>query len=316
MPGSSETNGPFDKLVGDARAEFDRAESKPLREAWLGLDLPAIRADLVKRLRSAGIDEAEIETRHLLTHVLAPSSIAQALADPALVSWQRVAHLADLAWERLTRKPLSQVLGSQPFWTLDLLVTGDVLTPRADTETLVEAVLEARKDGALDVLDLGTGSGAILLALLSERPDWRGVGVDLSAAALGVARQNAHTCGLAGRANFVEGRWSAGLADQAFDIVVSNPPYIVSDEMAGLDPEVRDFEPALALDGGVDGLDAYRDILADLKRILRPGGLFACEIGHDQGESVSALARDAGLETVRVRADLAGQDRVVIGYNS
>ncbi len=316
MPGSSDTSGPFDKLVGDARAEFDRAESKPLREAWLGLDLPAIRADLIKRLRAAGIDEAEIETRHLLTHVLAPASIAQALADPALVSWQNVARLADLAWDRLKRKPLSQVLGSQPFWTLDLAVTGDVLTPRADTETLVDAVLEARKGGSLDVLDLGTGSGAILLALLSERPDWRGVGLDLSAAALGVAQGNAQACGLAGRANFVEGRWSAGLADQAFDIVVSNPPYIVSAVMDTLDPEVRDHEPALALDGGEDGLDAYREILADLRRILRPGGLFACEIGYDQGESVSALARATGLDGVRVLADLAGQDRVVIGYNS
>nr|WP_238934773.1 peptide chain release factor N(5)-glutamine methyltransferase [Maricaulis parjimensis] len=287
-----------------------------MREAWLGLDLPAIRIDLVKRLLDAGIEEAEIETRHLLTHILAPASLAEALADPALVSWQRVAHLADLAWERLKRKPLSQVLGSQPFWTLDLIVTGDVLTPRADTETLVDTVLNARKDGALDVLDLGTGSGAILLALLSERPDWRGVGVDLSSAALAVARRNAEACQLAGRARFLEGRWADGLADQSFDIIVSNPPYIVSDVMTGLDPEVRDFEPALALDGGADGLEAYRAILADLPRILRPGGLFACEIGYDQGASVCDLAAGAGLAGVRVVADLAGQDRVVIGYNS
>ncbi|MAK63415.1 MAG: protein-(glutamine-N5) methyltransferase, release factor-specific [Maricaulis sp.] len=316
MTGPSDTSGPFDKLVGDAQAEFDRAESKPLREAWLGLDLPAIRIDLAGRLRAAGIDEAEIETRHLLTHVLAPASLAQALADPALVSWQTVAHLADLTWERLKRKPLSQVLGNQPFWTLDLIVTGDVLTPRADTETLVDAVLDARKDAVLDVLDLGTGSGAILLALLSERPGWRGVGVDVSPAALAIARHNAAACGLEARTGFVEGRWSAGLAEASFDIVVSNPPYIVSDVMASLDPEVRDFEPALALDGGADGLDAYRDILADLPRILRTGGLFACEIGYDQGEAVSALARGAGLDGVRVLADLAGQDRVVIGYNS
>ena len=316
MTGPSDSTGAFDKLVGDARAEFDHAESKPLREAWLGLDLPAIRTDLVQRLRAAGIEEAEIETRHLLTHVLAPATLGQALADPALVSWQRVAHLADLAWARLTRKPLSQVLGSQPFWTLDLQVTGDVLTPRADTETLVEAVLKARPDGALDVLDLGTGSGAILLALLSERPDWRGVGVDLSPAALDVARRNGEACGLTGRAQFAEGRWGGGLADQGFDIVVSNPPYIVSDVMKTLDPEVRDFEPALALDGGADGLDAYREILADLMRLLRPGGLFACEIGYDQGEAVSALARETGLDGVSVMADLAGQDRVVIGYNS
>lgn len=307
--------GPFDRLVGDARAEFEAAASKPLREAWLGMGLAEIRCDLVARLQAAGIEEAPVETRHLLTHVLAPHSLAQALADPALVSWQRVAQLADLAWERLQRRPLSQVLGSQPFWTLDLMVTGDVLTPRADTETLVEAVLELRGREACEVLDLGTGSGAILLALLSERPDWHGLGVDLSAQALAVARGNAERCALAHRAAFAQGRWGAGLAAGRFDVLVSNPPYITTDVLAGLEPEVRDFEPALALDGGADGLDAYREILADVPRLLKRGGLCALEIGYDQGKAVSALARAAGLADVAVLRDLAGQDRVVLGEN-
>lgn len=307
--------GPFDKLVGDAKAAFDKAPSKPLREAWQGLGLADIRRDLVQRLTAAGIGEAEIEARHMLAHVLAPATLAEALADPALVSWQRIASLADLAWDRLARKPLSQVLGSQPFWSLDLAVTSDVLTPRADTETLVEAVLARCPDGDAELLDLGTGSGAILLALLSERPGWHGTGIDLSDAALGVARGNAGRCGLANRTRFARGRWSDGLADTAFDIVVSNPPYIVSDVLAGLEPEVRDHEPAMALDGGADGLDAYRDIFRDVRRILKENGLLAVEIGYDQGAAVSALAQAAGLADVAVLRDLAGQDRVVIGYN-
>lgn len=307
--------GPFDKMVGNARAEFDAAPSKPLREAWQGLKLADIRSDLVRRLGEAGIGEAAIEARHMLNHVLAPATLAEALADPALVSWQRVAHLADLAWDRLQRKPLSQVLGSQPFWTLDLIVTPDVLTPRADTETLVEAVLTRCPSPEARVLDLGTGSGAILLALLSERPGWTGLGVDLSSEALAVARGNAERCGLANRAGFFRGRWCAGLERAAFDAVVSNPPYIVSDVLAGLEPEVREHEPALALNGGPDGLDAYRGILDGATEILKPNGMLALEIGYDQGALVSDLVRAAGLSDVAVLQDLSGQDRVVIGYN-
>jgi len=315
VSGSGSGQSDFDALAERARAEESARPGLPLCEAWQGLGLADIRRDLVQRLLAAGIGEAEIEARHMLSHVLAPATLAEALADPALVSWQRIASLADLAWDRLARKPLSQVLGSQPFWTLDLAVTPDVLTPRADTETLVEAVLARCPDGDAELLDLGTGSGAILLALLSERPGWRGTGIDLSDAALDVARGNAGRCGLANRARFARGQWSDGLADAAFDIVVSNPPYIVTDVLAGLEPEVRDHEPALALDGGADGLDAYRDIFRDVQRILKENGLLVVEIGYDQGAAVSALAQAAGLADVAVLRDLAGQDRVVIGYN-
>lgn len=305
----------FDALADRARAEQGARPGLPLSQAWQGLALADIRRDLVRRLAAAGIEEAGIEARHMLAHVLAPATLAEALADPALVSWQCTAELADMAWERLQRRPLSQVLGSQPFWTLDLVVTADVLTPRADTETLVEAVLSRCTRPEARVLDLGTGSGAILLALLSERPGWSGLGVDLSDSALAVARGNAERTGLANRTAFTSGRWSAGLDTDAFDIVVSNPPYIVSDVLAGLEPEVRDHEPALALDGGADGLDAYREIFGDVARILKQGGLLGLEIGYDQGASVTALAREAGLADVTLVRDLAGQDRVVVGYN-
>lgn len=310
---NSKTPPSFDALVDEAAEAESARPGLALSRAWQGMDLPAIRRDLVVRLLEAGIDEAEIEARHLLSHVLAPASLAAALADPALSSWQKITRLADLATARLSRKPLSQILGSQPFWTLQLSVTPDVLTPRSDTETLVERVLAEGPDGEARVLDLGTGSGAILLALLAERPRWSGLGVDLSAAALEVATCNAIRCGLDSRAAFRAARWGEGLEDHGFDVLVSNPPYIVRKVLAGLEPEVRDHEPDLALDGGEDGLDAYREIASDLARLLKPGGLFAFEIGYDQGDPVSTLMQQAGGVDVTCCADLAGNDRVVLG---
>lgn len=306
-------NSDFDKMVVDARTVFDASASKPLRDAWAELSLVEIRADLVKRLAEAGIGEAETDARFLLAHVLAPASFAEAVADPALCSWQQINWLAELAWERVHRKPMSQILGTQPFWTLELDVSEDVLTPRADTETLVEAVLEARSQATARVLDIGVGSGAILLALLSERKAWQGVGVDVSEAALDIAAKNARRCGLDERAEFLQASWGRGLPAGAFDILVSNPPYIRSDVMETLDPEVRDFEPHLALDGGADGLDAYRAILDEARNLVKPGGLVAFEIGYDQGEAVSGLLQAHGLSGIALIQDLAGHDRVVLG---
>jgi release factor glutamine methyltransferase len=309
-------SGEFDNLVDAARADMSARPGLSLCEAWRDLDLAAIRRDLIKRLGQAGIDEAEIDTRYLMRHALRPDDLTAALAGEVLVSWQQVSELADLASARLQRQPLSQVLGTQPFWTLDLRVTPDVLTPRSDTEALVEAVLARWPENTTRVLDLGTGSGAILLALLSERGEATGVGVDLSRKALEVAQGNASICSLSDRACFVEGRWGNGLEPHAFDIVVSNPPYIVSDVLAGLAPEVRDYEPALALDGGDDGLDAYREIAGQLETLLAPGGLFALEIGYDQAQSVSGLLERAGLQQIECVTDLSGNDRVLLGRMS
>lgn len=303
----------FEAAVQSHAADQASRPGFQLVQAWQGMDLAAIRRHLAAALGAAGIDEAEDDARFLIAHVLAPVSLAQALTDPALWSWQAAAQLADLAALRLRRVPLSQVLGSKPFWTLDLKVTGDVLTPRADTEALVEAVLARCDNSALHMLDLGTGSGAILAALLAERPAWSGQGIDLSPAALAVAQHNLEACGLTARASLVQGRWGEAAGDQAFDLIVSNPPYIVRDVLAGLEPEVRDHEPALALDGGEDGLDAYRAIIADLPRLLRPSGWFALEIGHDQAQAVMGLAAAAGLVALQCLPDLAGHDRVVLG---
>ncbi len=313
MTGEPIDDGDFSGLVADAQAVFDASAAKPLRDAWAGLDLPQVRADLIERFKAAGIADAEIDARFMLAHVLAPASYAEALADPALCSWERISLLADLAWERLKRKPMAQVLGSQAFWTLDLLVTEDTLTPRPDTESLVETVLKTCTQDVAHLVDFGTGTGAILLALLSERPGWTGTGVDLSAAALEVARHNARRCGLDERSRWMEARWGASLDDESIDILVSNPPYIASEVLAGLEPEVRVHEPQMALDGGPDGLTAYREICGDAMRLLRPGGWLAVEIGYDQAQSVSDLFTGAGLQAVRSVRDLAGHDRVVIG---
>ena len=189
-----------------------------------------------------------------------------------------------------------------------------MLTPRPETETILDVVLAAfPPERALSVLDLGVGSGAILLSILAERPKAKGLGVDVSEEALAVARDNAAQLGLARRAAFLRTDWTAGLDEAAFDLVVSNPPYIPTAEIETLEPEVRDHEPRLALDGGPDGLDAYRRLAPEILRVLRPGGRFAVEIGLGQGQAVEALFRAAGAEGLALHKDLAGRGRVVAG---
>jgi release factor glutamine methyltransferase len=213
---------------------------------------------------------------------------------------------------RLRREPVSRILGRKGFWKIMLNVTPDVLSPRPDTETLLDVALLAFEPAqGFNVIDLGTGSGAILLAILTERPGAHGVGTDISFEALAVARDNAASLDLDGRATFLRTEWATGFGDDSFDLVVSNPPYIPSDDIPGLDPEVRDHDPVLALDGGPDGLQAYRDLAPEIARILKPGGTFAVEIGWDQGPQVRALFEAAGFTDVKVVKDLGDRDRVV-----
>lgn len=210
--------------------------------------------------------------------------------------------------QRRSRKPVSQIIGRRAFWRHDFAVTPDVLDPRPDTETLVAAALEVPFDR---VLDLGTGSGCILISLLADRPAARGVGADLSDAALAVARGNADRLGVADRARFVRSDWYHGIAG-GFDLIVSNPPYIGADEMAALQPEVRDHEPRMALTDGGDGLSAYRAIAAGARDHLTCSGHLMVEIGPTQGNAVAALFSAAGLRDIGLRRDLDGRDRVVL----
>ncbi len=252
----------------------------------------------------------------LLVEAAAGASRAQIISDPhrALDPAQR-ASLDSYLERRERREPISHILGVKGFWKIMLRVTPQVLTPRPDSETILDAVLPLfPNDGRrLKVLDLGVGSGAILLAILAERPAAIGLGVDVSEEALAVARENAANLGLAGRVALLRGDWTAGLESESFDLVVSNPPYIPTRDIAALDPEVRDHEPRLALDGGVDGLDAYRALAPAILGILRPGGVFAVEIGAGQRDAVEALFRDVGATDLRVVQDLGARDRVIAG---
>lgn len=275
--------------------------------------LVSLWTDIRKRFEMAGIDSPVIDARLLLEKGADVARI-EIITDPRRALTQaQVDAVETLVARRLKREPVAHIVGYKAFWTLNLRVSRDVLIPRPETELLVEAALAMiAPDQEARVLDLGVGSGAILLSVLNDRPNARGVGVDASEAALLVARANAEALGLGDRIELRQGDWCAGLAE-SFDLVLSNPPYIPTGDIDGLQPEVSQHEPRLALDGGPDGLDAYRTIIAQLPKVLRPGGALALEVGAGQADAVAALATAAGLNILPHKADLAGIDRVVSG---
>ena len=265
------------------------------------------------RLIAAGVETPVLDAR-LLLEAGAGVSRLDIVTDPRRpLGDAAIAAVHALVDRRVAREPVSHIIGKKAFWTLDLNVTPAVLTPRPETEFLVEIALKAlpaRSPARL--LDLGVGSGAVLLAILAERDLVSGVGLDVSPDALGVAAANAAMLKLDNRAEFCCGDWSTDFAEQ-FDVVVSNPPYIPSGKIDALAPEVAKHEPRIALDGGPDGLDAYRAIIARLHDWLRPGGVFAFEVGKGQAGAVEALVTAAGYQVFPARADLAGVPRVVNG---
>ena len=262
--------------------------------------------DLRGRLTAAGIDGAAREARRLMAAALdvAPDRISLMQTDPLPGAAED--RLFAMAARRCAREPLSHILGLRAFYEHEFRVTADVLDPRPETETLVAAALGAPFDR---VLDLGTGSGCILLSLLAARPQARGVGTDISAAALQVALINAGRLGVEARCELFASDWFASVEGQ-FDLIVSNPPYIAAWEMQQLEPELR-YEPRRALTDEEDGLTAYRAIAAGAVAHLAPGGRLMVEIGWRQGPDVSRLLADAGLAQVRILPDLDGRDRVV-----
>lgn len=266
-----------------------------------------------RRLESAGIETPVFDAR-LLLEAGAGVSRLDIVTDPRRLMTDAQVHAVEaLVLRREAREPVGHIVGRRHFWTLDLAVSSDVLIPRPETEMLVEFALRTLAyDRPARVLDLGVGSGAILLAVLSERPHATGVGIDQSGGALAVAAINANALKLADRVELREGDWATAL-NERFDLVLSNPPYIASNDIAGLAPEVARYEPKLALDGGADGLDAYRAIVADLPRLLKPDGVFALEVGQGQADAVAALAAARGLITEPAQRDLAGTPRVVAG---
>ena len=270
-------------------------------------------SDAERRFVAAGIDSARADSRILMSHATGLDR-AQVLTRPdAPLSSRALARLACMTERRVAREPVALITGLREFWSLPLKVTRATLVPRPDSETLIEAALAALPDRTWPyrVLDLGTGSGCLLLALLSELPNATGLGVDASRAALRVARTNARRFELAGRASFVAGDWGRAL-DARFDVILSNPPYVRDADWAVLDEDVRRYEPKAALLAGADGLDAYRALAPDVLRLLAPGGLFVGEFGLGQSTLVQRVLADVGLAVRAIHCDLSGIPRCLL----
>jgi release factor glutamine methyltransferase len=261
----------------------------------------------IPELQEAGIEDAARDARVLLAHALGIGHDRLTLKLQDEMTPPQEALFGDALTARAARQPVAQIIGRRLFWGLSFRVTRDTLDPRPETETLVAEALRAP---FLKMLDLGTGTGCILLSCLKGMPMARGLGTDISDAALRVAMGNTRDLGLETRARFRQSDWFSEVTG-AFDLIVSNPPYIAAEEMPALAPEVRDWEPHLALTPGGDGLDAYRAIARGAGARLMPGGRLLVEIGPSQGAAVAALFAAAGLEAVRVLPDMDGRDRVV-----
>jgi release factor glutamine methyltransferase len=270
--------------------------------------------EILTRALHETVDEPAREARLLLAAAGALNA-SELIAAPDAPLGPAAAKVNDYLARRAAGEPLSRILGRREFWSLSLAISPDALDPRPETETIVEAALgefAARRGEPLALLDLGVGSGALLCALLGELPAARGIGVDLSEGAATVARANVEALGLTNRAEIRVGDWAAGL-DGPFDLIVVNPPYVRSGEIATLAREVRDHDPRLALDGGEDGLDAYRALLPQIARLLALEGWFFLEVGAGQAEAVEQIAAEAGLADLVIVPDLAGIARVVGG---
>lgn len=270
-----------------------------------GGEIASARKALALALRRAGSREAVFEARILIEDLAGEGPQLDAEA---------AARLRDALARRREGVPLWRLLGAREFWGLSFALSPGTLEPRPDSETLIEAALAhlaTRRGEPLAVLDLGTGTGCLLVAALSEFPQAKGTGVDLSQDALATARLNAERNGVAARASFLHSDWDAAVVGR-FDLVLSNPPYIPSPEIAGLDAAVREHDPLLALDGGADGLDAYRLLARRLPALLAPGGLAVIEIGAGQAGDVMALMAAEGLAHLESRRDLGGHERALV----
>jgi len=270
-------------------------------------------ADAAARLSAAGISDARREARLLVAEALGWDA-ARVLGFPeAEMTAAAGRRLGELIARRSAREPISRILGYREFWSLHFYLSPETLDPRPDSETLIESALAAlgERDRVYRVLDFGTGSGCLLLALLSELPNALGTGVDRSEGALETARRNAAALGLGGRTQFVRGNWGDGLSGE-WDVILANPPYIPSKALQTLMPEVASYEPKLALDGGADGLEAYRVLAPEIARLLAPTGIAAVEVGDGQGPAMTAIMVGAGLVLRGIRHDLSGVDRCIV----
>jgi release factor glutamine methyltransferase len=271
-----------------------------------------VMREAADRLRAAGVEGATRDVRLLLAHALGIEPIDVIVREMDAVDPLGLTAFEAVVKRREAGEPVARIRGWREFYGRRFIVTPDVLDPRPETELLVSEGLARLPNGGR-VLDLGVGSGCILLSVLAERADARGVGLDISAAAIDVARRNADALGVAGRAVLAEGGWHAPAGEGGFDVVLSNPPYIGAAELPGLGREVINHDPPMALSPGADGLSPYRAILASATHWARPGGWFGFEFGLGQGDLVADLMRSSGLEEVSLHPDLAGITRAAFG---
>jgi release factor glutamine methyltransferase len=270
------------------------------------------------RFRAAGLDTPELDARLIAQHVFGLDAMALVRREREPISDEWATELERAALRRLAGEPVSRIIGEREFWGLKFTLNEATLDPRPETEQLVaEALALAEHRPLLRILDLGTGTGAIAISILSALPKARAIATDIAEGALDAARKNAERHGVAGRLDLRQGAWWQAVPHtELFDLIVSNPPYIASEQVGTLQPEVRLFDPKLALDGGWDGLEAYRAIATQAARRLNPGGVVLLEIGATQADTVSRIFSRAGFSRIEVQKDLAGLDRLVLASHS
>ena len=273
--------------------------------------LATLIADCIEKLKAVGIESASLDARLLAGHVLGLDRVRILSQSEREISASDVAAVMALIERRAKRESVGRIIGRREFWGLEFGLNEATLEPRPDSETLVEGVLR-QAPRAKRVLDLGTGTGCLLLALLHEMPEATGLGIDVSARAVEQARANAMALGLAERSAFREGNWFAGV-EEKFDVIVSNPPYIPAGDIAGLMPEVREYDPMLALEGGADGLAPYRIMVPQMRAFLNTGGVAAVELGIGQADEVKRLFEKAGFKAIEAWRDLGRVERCVVG---
>ncbi|MFO0389683.1 MAG: peptide chain release factor N(5)-glutamine methyltransferase [Alphaproteobacteria bacterium] len=267
----------------------------------------------IRSLQTAHVQSASLDARLLLLHVMGIAHEQWVVSPDMDMTSEQATLYESLIARRAAREPIAHIIGKREFWSMDFKVTNATLDPRPDSETIIEALLQRipDKNAALNILDLGTGTGCLLLTLLKELPNAKGLGIDLSREAMAVAQENALSLGLSARAHFQHGNWCEGVSG-SFDVIISNPPYIPTTSIRSLAPEVAQYEPKLALDGGEDGLDCYRNILAALPTILNQEGIAAFEVGAGQIQSVAEIASENGLQLEGMRKDMQGIPRCLL----
>jgi len=277
--------------------------------------MPQILKDYIsqaqERLLSSGVENPELDVSLLAQYVLGWTQTKLFMNSDYMLSDAEVSSLNIAIARRMAREPVSRIIGHRGFWKSEFKISPQTLDPRPDSETLIEAAVKLVQPQPKRVIDLGTGSGCLLLSLLQEWPEAEGTGLDLSAAAVATAAENAAALNLDARATFIATDWEKFEVEEGFDVVISNPPYITAEELTALQPEVIQYDPMLALAGGDDGLDAYRSIVPLLPDLLPKGGWVLFEIGHTQANSVKTMLAEAGGTMIQVFTDLGGSDRIV-----